>query len=90
MPVRRTLRRTASSDIDAIRAVIRAGIPWMPKDQHRALTPRLTDGQRALLAHLTPYKSAMKFLSHCQPDPAVLEAARAELQGDIERAERLS
>jgi NADH:ubiquinone oxidoreductase subunit B-like Fe-S oxidoreductase len=30
----------------------------------------------------------MKYLSHCQPTPEAIEAARVELQGDIELAER--
>jgi hypothetical protein len=86
MPRREPRRRTVGSNIEVLRDVIRAGIPWLPADQHKALTPRLTDEQRALLANLTPYKSAMKFLSHCQPGAAVIEAARKELKNDIEEA----
>ncbi len=87
------LRRRATSsmgDIEAIRAVIRQGIPWLPPEEHQALTPRLTDEQKALLAHLTPYKSVMKFLSHCQPTPEVIEAAGIELKADIERAKAMN
>jgi hypothetical protein len=57
MPQKRLIRRTASRDIDAIRAVVRQGVPWLPSDQHLALTAYLSDEQRALLAHLTPYRN---------------------------------
>jgi hypothetical protein len=89
MPVRRTLRRSPTSDIDAVRGAIRVGVHLLPtRAQQLDATRFLTDTQKSLLAHLCPsYKSAMRFLYHCQPDPAVLAAARAELKDDIERAD---
>jgi hypothetical protein len=61
----------------------------MPPENHLPLTRHLTDEQKSILAKLTPYKSAMKFLSHCQPSEEQLEIARRELADDINRREQL-
>jgi hypothetical protein len=92
MPVRRVRRRTVLSDLEAVRGVIAAGVHKLPtRAQQLEATRFLTDTQKSLLAHLCPtYKSVMKFLDHAQPSAELIEAAKVEMKGDIERAERRS
>jgi hypothetical protein len=87
MPRRKlkTMRTTPSRDIEAIRAVIADGVPWLDVDQ-RELTRQLTREQRALLAHLTPFKSAAKFISELDPD--VIDSARRVLATEIATAKK--
>jgi hypothetical protein len=77
------MRTSLNRDIEAVRGAIQNGVPWLAPDQQRDLTRGLTMEQKALLTHLTPFRSAAKFL--CDLDPAVLALARRELKEDIGR-----
>src|SRR5262245_54590795 len=75
-------RSTLSRDIEALRSVIIPGIPWQPREFHYELTRnRLTLEQRALLGHLTPFKTAARSLFEF--DPQVIETVKKALQSEI-------
>ena len=90
MPRKRTIaaRSSLAGDIEAIRPIIRAGIPWQPQETHFEATRGLTMGQRSLLGHLTPFKGAAKFL--VELDAETIKAAKIALKTDIEQAEKNS
>jgi len=90
MPRKRSIQARSSSirDIEAIRPVIRAGVPWLPQETHYQATRNLTLEQKYLLANLTPFRSVAKFLAHLQLDNDMIKAAKAELRDDIAAAEK--
>ena len=90
MPRRKLTPARSSSirDIEAIRQIIRAGVPWLPQETHYPATRNLTLEQKCLLANLTPFRSAAKFLAHLQLDADLIEAAREMLKDDIARGEK--
>jgi hypothetical protein len=84
MPQKRLIRRTVGNDIEAVRATIVAGVHLLPWEAQHDPSRYLTHTQRALLAHVAPtYKTAMRYLSHCQPSVAVIAAARIALENEL-------
>lgn len=78
------MRTTPNRDIEAVRKIIADGIPWLDSKRHYELTRQLTLEQKALLTHLTPFRSAAKFL--CELDAEFIESAKRVL--DITSAKK--
>lgn len=73
-------------DIEILRKVIQEGIPWLAPESHYEHTRNLTMEQRALLAHLTPFRSAAKFLADIQLPPEMISSAREALKIELAEA----
>ena len=82
-PKNETNAQTIRRDIEAIPVIIE-GIPWLRGD-HRQFVRHLTMEPRALLGHLTPFRSAAR--SIWDLDPELVEVPTQILTDEIRTAE---
>jgi hypothetical protein len=69
MPQRRSAmtRQSLQRDIEAIRPIIRQGLPWNKETWKDRSIVNLTVEQRALLGNVSPFRSAARFLVEFDP-----------------------